>query len=147
MFYSSLILAIVLFPLFVKRELDFLIKLNSYGIYFVIILILYVVGVFISSIIKTDYDFEYKSNNANNEARHLLLFGKSPFKLCGNLTLGYFSHTFCLPIMKNNKNQKNNTRDLLFGYLLVALTFFVVGVCGYIGFSGKEYSPIFKDVS
>lgn len=147
MIYSSIILCVILFPFFIKKDLNFLIKMNSYGVYFVIMLILYVLLVFIQSLFTTKFDFEYKANSSDSDVRHLLLFGKHPFKLCGVLTLGFFSHVFIIPIMKNNEKQENNARDLMLGYGLVALTFLVVGILGYIGFSGKGYDADFKDVS
>jgi hypothetical protein len=59
------------------------------------------------------------------------------------LGIGYFLHTVSLPIIKNNANQKNNERDVFLGYILVASSYVVVGIMGYIGFTGyfftKEY--------
>lgn len=146
--YVGLILCVILFPFYLKKEVDFLIKLNSFGVYFVITLILFVVGVFIYSLTNTNYDFQYIKNEVSNDKkiRHLLLFGENPLKLCGSLTLSYISHTFVLPIMKNNRVKENNTRDLAIGYMLVCITLLMVGYFGYIGFTGSSFDPEFKEV-
>ena len=52
------------------------------------------------------------------------------------LGIGYFLHTISIPIVKNNKIQANNERDVTFGYMLVASTYMLVGVMGYFGFQG-----------
>ncbi len=122
-------------------------KINSSGIYFVSVLLLYVLGNGIYSMTNTNYDFEYIKNKTNDTNRHLYLFGENPSLLAGTMSLGYFSHSFVLSMMKNNENQNNNKRDLFIGYILVFLTYISVGIIGYIGFSGSLYEAEFKDVN
>lgn len=64
--------------------------------------------------------------------------------LAGALGIGYFLHTVSLPIVKNNENQNNNERDILFGYLLVAFTYISVGIMGSIGFTGVYFASYFN---
>ena len=146
-FYAGVILSILLFPLLIRKDISFLIKMNSFGVYFVMILICFIFYITIKSLINTTYDFESIYNTNDSEVKHLLLFGDDPFKFCGTVTLSFISHTFIFPIMRSNKNQENNNRDLALGYFLAGLTYIVVGVLGYIGFSGKDYDSDFKDVS
>lgn len=123
-----------------------LIKLNSFGIYFVSVLLIFVMSTGIYSLATTSFDFEYIKNIGQEGVRHLYLFGESPAVLAGTLSLGYFSHSFVLPLMKNNEKQENNKRDLFLGYLLVMLTYIIVGISGYIGFSGSYFTkPTFED--
>lgn len=145
--YCSFFMAALLFPLLVKKEIGFLIKINSLGVYFAMLLILYIIYSGISGMITTTYDFALKENHKDDEIKHLLLFGMNPFKLAGIVTLGFCSHTFIFSIIKNNKVQENNTRDLFIGYCIVGMTYLVAGIFGYIGFSAKGYDPEFKDVS
>ena len=49
--YLGMILCIILFPLTIKKDVGFLVKLSSYGIYFISILIIFVIGTGISSLI------------------------------------------------------------------------------------------------
>jgi hypothetical protein len=128
------------------KKVNFLIKINSYGVYFVSIIIIYALARGIIALFSTSYDFEYIHNDDTNDVRHILLYGESPNILLGILTASYFSHSFILPIMKNNENANNNNRDLFIGYFLVYLTYLSIGILGYIGFSEKGFDPEFKKV-
>jgi hypothetical protein len=147
-FYCGIFVGIILFPLLITKHIAFLIKLNSYGVYFVLVSIIFVISNGIYSICTTDFDFEYilNHNKPNVSPRHLYLFGDNPILLAGTLTLSYFSHSFALPMMKNNERQENNKRDLFLGYCLVFGTYVFLGILGYIGFSGEAYDANFKNV-
>lgn len=47
--------------------------------------------------------------------------------LAGVLSLSFFIHNGCLSIMRNQRNPKNNSRDLGIAYVLVCLTYLAVG--------------------
>ncbi|KAJ6669875.1 hypothetical protein lerEdw1_000424 [Lerista edwardsae] len=49
-------------------------------------------------------------------------------QLTGVLTLAFFIHNCVITMLKNNKNQENNVRDLSIAYFLVGLTYLYVGV-------------------
>ena len=143
--YLGIILCFCLFSFIIKKDVGFLVKLSSYGIYFISVLMIFVIYTGISSIFKNDFDFEYIKNNENSDKRHLKLFGENPAIFAGTLSMGYFCHTSILPVLKSNKNQENNTRDLILGYIFVGLTFSLSGIFGYIGFSGKDYDIEFQE--
>lgn len=143
--YSGIIICFVLFPLIVKKDIGFIVKLSSIGIYFISILIIFVLYTGISSLINTKFDFDYITNKLNSEKRHLKLFGENPALFAGTLSMAYFSHTTVLPVLKSNKNQENNIRDLSLGYYFACFTFSFSGILGYIGFSGKNFDIEFKD--
>jgi sodium-coupled neutral amino acid transporter 9 len=139
--YSSLISCLCLFPLIVKKDINFLIKINTLGVYSMILIIGFIIFVFFTSLLDTDYDFQYILNQKESKLRHLYLYGTDISKLSGMLSLGFFSHSIILPIMKNNRYQENNRRDLFLGYLMVAVTYIFLGIGGYIGFTGAKYDP------
>ena len=146
--YSSLITCALLFPLLIKKDINFLIKINTLGVYSMILIITFIFYTFFTSIMDTSYDFQYIKNEKDSTLRHLNLFGPDISKLCGMLPLGYFSHSLILPILKNNRHQENNRRDLFLGYLMVCSSYILMGMAGYIGFSGKSYDPeLFGSVS
>ena len=128
------------------KEITFLIKVSSKGIFFVSFLLLFVYYTGIKSFFDTTFDYQYISNHGT-EPSHILLFGDDPSKLAGALSLGYFTHTLIIPVIKNNEDQKNNKRDLFLGYLLVFLTYTSVGIIGYFGFSGSSFYEYYKDHS
>jgi amino acid permease len=144
--YSSLIVCALLFPFIVKKDINFLLKINSLGVYCVILIISFVFYNFIKSLLNTNFEIGYIKNTEGAPVSYLLLFGPDISKLAGMLSLGYFSHSIILPILKTNEKQENNRRDILIGYLLVCFTYIFIGITGYIGFSGKEFKGRFDDV-
>jgi len=69
----------------------------------------------------------------------ITLFGTHYAKLMGILGGGFYFHNISLPVIRNNKNQENNVRDVFIGYLLVFLTYCLAGVLGYYGFVGSTF--------
>jgi len=96
--------------------------------------------------LNTKYEIGDIKNTEGAAVSYLQLFGPDISKLAGMLSLGFFSHSIILPILKNNEKQENNRRDLFIGYLLVCFTYIFIGITGYIGFSGKEFKGRFEDV-
>ncbi|XP_042364859.1 sodium-coupled neutral amino acid transporter 9 [Plectropomus leopardus] len=60
----------------------------------------------------------------------------------GVLTLAFFIHNCIITLMKSNKYQENNVRDLSVAYLLVGLTYLYVGVLIFAAFPSP---PLSKD--
>lgn len=68
----------------------------------------------------------------------------------GYLTVGYsMLHTVCsieivtfykavITMLKNNEKPENNTRDLSIGYLLVALTYSIIGSLFFLTFPDNK---------
>ncbi|KAM5332000.1 neutral amino acid transporter 9 [Glossophaga mutica] len=63
-------------------------------------------------------------------------------QLTGVLTLAFFIHNCAITLLKNNKNQENNVRDLSIAYLLVTLTYLYIGVLVFASFPSP---PLPKD--
>ena len=139
--YASLITCALLFPFMIKKDINFLIRINTLGVYSMILINFFILYTFFTSVSNTSYDFQYLKNEKDSNLRHLQLFGPDISKLCGMLPLGFFSHSLILPILKNNRNQENNKRDLFLGYLMVCVSYILLGIAGYIGFSGSSYDP------
>ena len=144
LFYCALIVSAILFPLTILKEMHFLAKFNSYGIYFVSVLLIFVIYQGIATLATDKFHFEYKENIEGSKDRNLFLFGEKIGLLAGTLSIGLFSHSIILPLMKNNRKQENNQRDLFIGYILVTLTYIIIGLMGYIGFSGSDFSSKFE---
>ena len=142
--YLGFILSILIFPLIMKKEVSFLVKISSFSAYCVSALIIYAIYTGISSMINTDFHIDYIKNKKDSKDRYIQLFGVNPSNLAGTISLGYFCHSTILPTLKNNKNQNNNIRDLSIGYIFTGFTFSLSGIFGYIGFSGKDFDIDFK---
>ncbi|XP_057396665.1 neutral amino acid transporter 9 isoform X2 [Balaenoptera acutorostrata] len=63
-------------------------------------------------------------------------------QLTGVLTLAFFIHNCIITLLKNNKNQENNVRDLSIAYMLVTLTYLYIGVLVFVSFPSP---PLSKD--
>ncbi|XP_006149051.1 sodium-coupled neutral amino acid transporter 9 isoform X1 [Tupaia chinensis] len=63
-------------------------------------------------------------------------------QLTGVLTLAFFIHNCIITLLKNNKNQANNVRDLCIAYMLVTLTYLYIGVLVFASFPSP---PLSKD--
>ncbi|KAM9455903.1 neutral amino acid transporter 9 isoform 1-T4 [Clarias gariepinus] len=61
-------------------------------------------------------------------------------QLTGVLTLAFFIHNCIITLMKNNRNQENNVRDLSLAYLLVGLTYLYVGIMIFASFPSPPLS-------
>ena len=143
--YLGIIFCFILFPLATKKDIGCLVFLSSFGCYFIFVLIGYLIYIGFYSLFDNNFKCDYIKNKDNSEERYLYLFGENPALLAGTLSMGYFCHTAILPILKSNKNQDKNIRDLFLGFLFVAFVYISCGVLGYIGFSGKDFKADFKD--
>ena len=76
----------------------------------------------------------------NSHSKTIYLFNTNFTPLAGVLGLGYFLHPCSISVIRQNENQGNNLRDLSIGYFLVFLTYLVIGVAGYFGFIGSNFS-------
>lgn len=105
---------------------------------------LFIVLVGIYSLTNTNFIVEPPSvpviMDKDDNTRVLYLFNTNFSPLAGQLGIGYFLHTVSIPIIKNNEKQENNERDVFFGYLLVAASYILVGVMGYVGFMGFAFT-------
>ena len=82
----------------------------------------------------------------HDKTRILYLFNTNFSPLAGQLGIGYFLHTVSIPIIKNNEKQENNERDVFLGYVMVAASYILVGVMGYIGFMGIIFTEKYQNM-
>ncbi|XP_033020067.1 sodium-coupled neutral amino acid transporter 9 isoform X1 [Lacerta agilis] len=61
-------------------------------------------------------------------------------QLTGVLTLAFFIHNCVITLLKNNKNQESNVRDLSIAYFLVGLTYLYVGILIFAAFPSPPLS-------
>ena len=60
--------------------------------------------------------------------------------LMGLLGGGFYFHNISLPVIRGAEKPENNNRDVFIGYVLVLITYIVVGLLGYYGFVGSTFS-------
>ena len=116
----------------VLKDLSLFVKINTYGVIFTIIAILFIIKTGVVAIIYPNHEFG-GIDPLNVPEIKMYDFEKFP-GLMGILSGGYYLHNISLPIVRNSKNPENNLRDIFTGFFLVFLSYSVCGVLGYIGF-------------
>lgn len=149
--YTAIVLYIVALFMTNRKDLTLFIKMASFGPYFIIVLIIFIIGVGIWGFMITKYNFtvgpttfrKLDSHDPNNHlGRDVYWLSNNPAPISGILSAGYFLHTMSIPIVKNNAKQENNMRDVFVGYFMVFISYVIVGFLGYIGFSSDIFNPI-----
>ncbi|KAF5271987.1 hypothetical protein FQR65_LT17489 [Abscondita terminalis] len=115
-------LAVLMFPLLNFKSPTFFTKFNSLGTLSVMYLLTFVA-------VKS-FNWGINMNNWTAE-----LAVKPTFcALSGMLSLSYFIHNIIISIMRSNRHQRHNTRDLSIAFILVTFTYMFIGVVFYICF-------------
>jgi len=124
-----------------KKEINFLLKINTFGVIFTIIVIMCNIIAGIYGLATCNYEVVFYYNNLNDRplpiqpgSSVLLLFGSEYTRLLGIITGGLYLHNISMPIYTNSKNPEHNIRDMFIGFTIVGLSYIVIGVLGCIGF-------------
>ncbi|ERL95455.1 hypothetical protein D910_12717 [Dendroctonus ponderosae] len=122
--YSTVpvILAVIMFCVLNFKSPTFFTKFNSLGTISVMYLLMFVaVKAYSWGINISDWSAEFQL--------------KSTFSaLSGMLSLSYFIHNIIISIMRNNRHQEHNGRDLTIAFGLITFTYLFIGILFYISF-------------
>ncbi|KAM9840977.1 neutral amino acid transporter 9 [Aulostomus maculatus] len=131
-----LYLIVLLLPLLCLRSASFFARFTFLGTISVVYLIVLVT----TKAVRLGFhlDFHWFDSSQFYVPEFRLLFPQ----LTGVLTLAFFIHNCIITLMKNNRHQENNVRDLSVAYLLVGLTYLYVGVLIFAAFPSP---PLYKD--
>ncbi|GAB6028939.1 hypothetical protein CHUAL_004734 [Chamberlinius hualienensis] len=124
---APLFLVFLLGPLVNIRSPDFFAKFSAFGTLSVMFLTCFV------AIKAWSWGFNLNFTDPNNPS-YVPQFRGTFFTLSGTLSLSLFIHNCILSIMRNQKNPKNNARDLGIAYVLVTMTYLFVGLVFYAAF-------------
>ncbi|XP_065199591.1 sodium-coupled neutral amino acid transporter 9 homolog isoform X2 [Planococcus citri] len=126
-----LFLVIIVAPLLNFKSATFFTKFNSIGTLSVIYLFIFV-------LIKS-FSWGVNVDLMEPENEHYVnLYETTFFATSGMLPLSLFIHNIVITLMKNNRDQQNNSRDLSIAYVLVVLTYLLIGFTFYICFPLKK---------
>ena len=120
--YLALISFVPLLLLIFIKNLTILIRLTSLGVLSVFVYLGFIFYEFFS-IDHIDVDIP--------------LFKPDIGNLAGTCAVAFTVHTVVNPILKANKHQENNMRDLKISYIVGFLLYAVIGVLGCISVLGK----------
>ncbi len=125
--YASIISILFTAPLICKRDIDLLMKFFKFTIYLV-----FAYGIFILvALIKVF------ANGELHFTDQYTLFDPDFSTVAGAFALSFLLHPVGAPILKRNKVQANNMRDLLLGYGLTAVIYVYVGFIGGLTCASK----------
>lgn len=125
--YTGLIMIIICFFFFQMKDLGVLLKLGQYGIISIVIFIGYI-------IVRGCINIEEGNVNLDN----VEIFTTEFANLCGVFALSFFIHNIIIPIMKNNKDEKKNSRDVILGYIMTGCVYAIIGVFGTFAIAGVK---------
>lgn len=134
----------ILFALTASRNIGLFVKINTVGVFFIVIIILFIVGKGFSALENTDFIYVYNQFNIpkvreTENTGYIVLFNTTFFSIVGMLGTSFFLHIIALPICRNARTPENNNRDIFIGFLLAYITNVLCGTLGYIGFSGAQF--------
>ncbi|CAH1132766.1 unnamed protein product [Ceutorhynchus assimilis] len=122
--YSTvpIFLAVIMFGVLNFKSPTFFTKFNSLGTFSVLYLLIFVA-------VKA-YGWGINMPDWSSE-----IYLKTSFSaLSGMLSLSYFIHNIIISVMRNNKHQENNGRDLSIAFGLITFTYLFIGILFYISF-------------
>ncbi|XP_072156824.1 sodium-coupled neutral amino acid transporter 9 homolog [Bemisia tabaci] len=122
-----LFLALILGPLLNFKSVTFFTKFNSFGTLSAMYLVLFVLVKSIFWGLHVDFDHE-------DSPYFSPLVSSNLAATSGMLPLSFFIHSIVITLMRHNKDQTKNDRDLSIAYGLVGLTYCLVGVLFYLCF-------------
>lgn len=123
--YVGIIMICIHFCFFCMKDLSILLKMGQYGIIPILIFICYII---VRGFINIG------EGNVNSDT--LVVFTSDVGSLCGIFALSFFVHNIIIPILKNNKEEKKNQRDIFLGYSLTAGVYAIIGFFGAFAIAG-----------
>ncbi len=130
---------VMLMGLTMIRKMGLFVKFSTYGVIFVFVILLFIIGMGIYGFTNTHYVFQHAHTKDESE---IVLFNSNYPPLLGILGGGYFLHVITLPIIKNAKKPEDNAKNVFIGYFLTFMSYTVCGIMGYFGFTGTYFTSM-----
>ena len=151
--YTCLILLVIVLLMVLPRDTMYIQRVNAFGVVFVVIFLLFVIYNGLRSVTSTDYVYStaaYEAAVSDPDAPYtamLKLSGSDFMPLMGILGGGFYFHNMSLTMVANAKHPEHNTRNILIGFILVFITYAVIGVTGVYGFTGSTFAAFDPSVN
>ena len=147
--WTCVIILVITFLMTAPREVKIYNKINSFGVVFIVIIIIFQLGVGIYSITNTDYIYsksEYEDYLAEKKVDpdtpyvgYISMVSGQFAPLMGILGGGFYFHNISLSVIRNARHPENNLRNVFLGYVATCLTYIMCGTLGYYGFIGSKF--------
>lgn len=129
--YACLIAGVLSYIIISIKDVSKIVKLGQYG----------AISIYLYSFFIVFCGFRNMINNENFHIGHIKWMPdeiSQVFSLPGTFAFAYCLHNAVIPIMKQNKCQENNIRDISLAHLTVAFLYIIIGMFGTLGLAGKE---------
>lgn len=102
--YTCIIIFVILFFLTMKKNLSIFMKINSFGVIPICIIVVFIIGIGFYSLTNTHYVFTDRNQQLDETTSYISLFNIKFPPLMGMLGGGFYLHNISLPIIRNSKN-------------------------------------------
>ena len=148
--YTCLIIFMIVIVMTAPRDTMYIKRVNAFGVVFVSIFVLFVTINGFMQMRTTKYVYseqayqEAISDPTISYTAYIPLIGPKFMPLIGILGGGFYLHNMSLSFVQNAEKPEHNTRNIFIGFVLVFLTYTLIGVTGVYGFTGsafEKYNP------
>lgn len=111
------------------RKIAFIVKLGHYGVICLYIYTIFIIYIAIDNIANGPFEahkaeIEYVTSDIAN--------------LAGTFALSFMIHNAIIPIVKQNKHQEKNSRDVRLAFILTSIIYCIIGFFGSLAIVGKS---------
>eukprot|EP01017_Pseudomicrothorax_dubius_P002668 TRINITY_DN10185_c0_g1_i4.p1 TRINITY_DN10185_c0_g1~~TRINITY_DN10185_c0_g1_i4.p1 ORF type:complete len:465 (-),score=36.66 TRINITY_DN10185_c0_g1_i4:142-1536(-) len=130
--WTGIMIGILIFFLFSMKDSRQFVRLNGYGIYCIAIFLLFILGIGFRNIFTKSLTMD-ESLADGVKVFYVKMMSDDFINVLSTFALAFFIHNCIYPIIKLNRHQENNSRDVCFGYLLTGIIYSSVGIFGSLG--------------
>lgn len=128
---TAIYLALFLYPVLNIKNPTFFTKFTGLGSVAVVYMLLFVT----IKAIRFGINLDFSDTGSDNYTPMISLGFPAAM---GTLSLALFIHNCLCDIVRNNRHQENNTRDVMIAYALVFFTYLYIGLIFYISWPFKK---------
>jgi sodium-coupled neutral amino acid transporter 9 len=153
--FASCVITIIVFPLSCLRKLTLLVKFNSFGVFFVLFLLVFIIYsstyamVYPETTLPTNstqivqYVFSdfVQTNGTAQYVNYLQNFSVTFSHLLAILSLSFFIHNVIVSILASKKSLRHTRRDIAIAFVFAGLCYLIPGVMGSVAF---RFDPTMK---
>eukprot|EP00761_Pharyngomonas_kirbyi_P010361 gb/GECH01010381.1/.p1 GENE.gb/GECH01010381.1/~~gb/GECH01010381.1/.p1 ORF type:complete len:480 (+),score=58.23 gb/GECH01010381.1/:1-1440(+) len=128
---AALLVACCLFPFLNLRSLTLFMKINSFGLIFVLFISVFMIYAAIRGLVDPDWTLpsdDSSSLSTSEHHNHLHMFSTQFGHLLGMLSLSFFVHNVILQICGTERTQVRNKVDTGIAYSMAAMLYYVPGI-------------------
>lgn len=111
-----------------KKDMSIFIKINSFGVFFTILIVsfIFIMGFYSMSHTQYHYVLTYTDDTPKvypDNSKTLQLFSIDFAPLLGLLSGGFYLHNITIPILKNAKNKTKKVRDTFWVLFRISIVY------------------------